>query len=1129
VRAVNRATVYGASMMNGAARLAGTCDTCGGASERRVDERPVVTVFGAGIAGLSAAHELVERNFIVQIVEPTEHRTREGECEVGGIAATQYGELLRRATAGFGNGAGGAASDGTGVLGQGGALSAGMRPVPAAVNVPQRIWFAFAGTADDVRYEPELGFQALRPRDRPVRGTTGGVLAIANDEKIERIVETLATLCESHPDEQPVVEVRGHVEDSLPGEAARAISLREAELVCGVLRAHPRLPSRLVLQPVGLGSAEPAGDNRYEEGRRRNNRVELRVRSVLIPGDHGYRFFPAFYWNLDDTMQRTPLFRDGEETGGTTLDHLKSASVVSLDFADGRSAIDLPRRRIRSFEEMRRLIADLQTPLGYTSRDVALYQLKMFEFMTTGRRRRRHGAPDGMGGQNSLEDVSWYEYVTGSNPEDARLGAAHPPFSAAFLRDLNAMPKAMAGMSGTESDAHTSGNIHLQLVLDQVGDGSRVDRLLDGPTSEQWFDHWKLYLRHQGVRFFVGAFDGFDWCAVCAELRPRVAGVRYGKRVEGAAPFPSPVFEDEVEAEMATDPAHEYRHDADFFVLAAPLHVAKAAARRFDAANGGVLEGALADLVSYDVGDAYEKRSGPPTRGQLRDMTGLQYYFENDFTFARGHTFYVQSAWSLTSISQLQFWRDRRTSASGYLGILSVDLGEMHKVDDSESILAALLAADTADRLERFLDARAGLENPSDPLVDGMAELARRCADGAWRVARKASAVVRERADDEPRWRNLHAALGKLLTERFDAESGETIESLLATAREATAARPARFSTSLRAAAAWLEDASLRADTAGASVYAEYVSSWREAVALALDALAESHAFEHGTDEDDDPLAFGVRALREAARYVYDAAAHSLAGKTAWSSTRQEIAETVWRQIKTCLDPRSAASIPEPLWYRLDDYIEFGALPSDPARPADVPVRNRAPYHITGVGGFDKRPGVLPGEEAPFYEVANKRWLLVGNYVKTYTRIATMEQSNESARHAVRAIIDKILRSDAAKKLYRAAGRRLGDLPRFYDPEEHELDDFAFLRRVDDLLYEDGLPHMVEIVKLRQSMLEWMPSESGEHPIARLADVLGAVQQQAREDFGYLLDPLDRAGRPVRELVERLIAAAVRP
>jgi hypothetical protein len=100
-----------------------------------------------------------------------------------------------------------------------------------------------------------------------------------------------------------------------------------------------------------------------------------------------------------------------------------------------------------------------------------------------------------------------------------------------------------------------------------------------------------VYLRHQGVRFFVGAFDGFDWCARCDELRPNAVGVCYGQRVEGALPFPSPVFEDEVEAELTTDPAHTYRRDADFFVLASPLRATKEAACRFARANEDILNG----------------------------------------------------------------------------------------------------------------------------------------------------------------------------------------------------------------------------------------------------------------------------------------------------------------------------------------------------------------------------------------------------------------------------------------------------------------------------------------------------------------------------------------------------------
>ncbi|MEO8180975.1 MAG: FAD-dependent oxidoreductase, partial [Deltaproteobacteria bacterium] len=46
-----------------------------------------VTIFGAGIAGLTAAHELVERGFTVIVVEP--EAEGEGEFRVGGMARSQ--------------------------------------------------------------------------------------------------------------------------------------------------------------------------------------------------------------------------------------------------------------------------------------------------------------------------------------------------------------------------------------------------------------------------------------------------------------------------------------------------------------------------------------------------------------------------------------------------------------------------------------------------------------------------------------------------------------------------------------------------------------------------------------------------------------------------------------------------------------------------------------------------------------------------------------------------------------------------------------------------------------------------------------------------------------------------------
>src|SRR5215471_11440487 len=50
-----------------------------------------VTIFGAGVAGLTCAHELVERGFRVQVWEPQcDDRFPERGCDVGGLARTQW-------------------------------------------------------------------------------------------------------------------------------------------------------------------------------------------------------------------------------------------------------------------------------------------------------------------------------------------------------------------------------------------------------------------------------------------------------------------------------------------------------------------------------------------------------------------------------------------------------------------------------------------------------------------------------------------------------------------------------------------------------------------------------------------------------------------------------------------------------------------------------------------------------------------------------------------------------------------------------------------------------------------------------------------------------------------------------
>jgi len=62
-------------------------------------------------------------------------------------------------------------------------------------------------------------------------------------------------------------------------------------------------------------------------------------------------------------------------------------------------------------------------------------------------------------------------------------------------------------------------------------------------------------------------------------------------------------------------------------------------------------------------------------------MVGVQYYLYEDVPLVRGHMFYPDSPWGLTTISQPQFWRDlgvfRRVYGNGEVGgLISVDASD---------------------------------------------------------------------------------------------------------------------------------------------------------------------------------------------------------------------------------------------------------------------------------------------------------------------------------------------------------------------------------------------------------------------------------------------------------------------
>ncbi|MBA3541949.1 MAG: FAD-dependent oxidoreductase [Deltaproteobacteria bacterium] len=221
------------------------------------------------------------------------------------------------------------------------------------------------------------------------------------------------------------------------------------------------------------------------------------------------------------------------------------------------------------------------------------------------------------------EQLSWWEF----------LQAGH--YSTKFQNQLRAIPRMMVAMDAQKGSARTVGSTTLQLLGDFAYVGAQNDRTMGGPTTKMWIDPWTSHLAARGVTLHAGtSVLGLDVTA------GKVSGIQ----LAGGG--------------TAT---------ADYYVLAAPID----GAIQLLAASPGVtaIDPVLATLATQRVDALVEW------------MVGIQFYLYEDLSLVRGHMFFPDSPWALTSISQPQFWRDlglfRRVFGDGSVGgLISVDISE---------------------------------------------------------------------------------------------------------------------------------------------------------------------------------------------------------------------------------------------------------------------------------------------------------------------------------------------------------------------------------------------------------------------------------------------------------------------
>ena len=202
--------------------------------------------------------------------------------------------------------------------------------------------------------------------------------------------------------------------------------------------------------------------------------------------------------------------------------------------------------------------------------------------------------------------------------------------SAAFQRFLaDGLTRTLVAARGREMSARTGGAILIQLVQDLTRAGGRADRVLDAPTSEVWIDPWVAHVRARGADVRLGA--------------PVEALHLAGGRIGGAT-------------------VAGQRIEADHYVAALPVEVMRQLASPALRAADPRLKG-LDRLVT-------------------RWMNGVLFYLDRDVPLINGHAIYIDSEWSLTSISQKQFWPGVDLSRRGdgrVRGILSIDVSEWQR------------------------------------------------------------------------------------------------------------------------------------------------------------------------------------------------------------------------------------------------------------------------------------------------------------------------------------------------------------------------------------------------------------------------------------------------------------------
>jgi 15-cis-phytoene desaturase len=195
-----------------------------------------------------------------------------------------------------------------------------------------------------------------------------------------------------------------------------------------------------------------------------------------LPGEHGFRFFPAFYKHLPDTLKRIPY------SGNRSVeDNLVDAMRILLARA-GLPSLDLLARCPQNSQDFVVALHTMLTGIGVPDNEVLFFVDRLLVLLTTCPERR----------VKEYEQITWWNFI----------GAEQRSKEYQTLL-AQGLTRSLVALRAEDGSTRTVGYILIQLFAGIISP-TGFDRLLNGPTNEVWLSPWVEYLRNKNVTLESG-------------------------------------------------------------------------------------------------------------------------------------------------------------------------------------------------------------------------------------------------------------------------------------------------------------------------------------------------------------------------------------------------------------------------------------------------------------------------------------------------------------------------------------------------------------------------------------------------------------------------------------------------